>query len=74
MFFLQMFVSTHYGGEDLVVKFGDGEEWKKVFGPVFIYLNSVSDYTNDNTTAFLWSDAKEQVYCLLPFLIHLFIV
>ncbi|XP_042014710.1 probable rhamnogalacturonate lyase B isoform X1 [Salvia splendens] len=57
---LAMFVSTHYGGEDLVVKFGDGEEWKKVFGPVFIYLNSVSDYTNDSN-AFLWSDAKDQM-------------
>ncbi|KAG6400414.1 hypothetical protein SASPL_137245 [Salvia splendens] len=57
---LAMFVSTHYGGEDLVVKFGEGEEWKKVLGPVFIYLNSVPDYTNDSTS-FLWSDAKEQM-------------
>lgn len=55
-----MFVSTHYGGEDLVVKFGEGEKWKKVFGPVFIYLNSVSGH-NTNDTTFLWGDAKEQV-------------
>ncbi|KAL2529647.1 Rhamnogalacturonan endolyase [Forsythia ovata] len=38
----QMFVSTHYDGEDLVIKFGKGERWKKVFGPIFVYLNSVS--------------------------------
>lgn len=54
-----MFVSTHYGGEDLVVKFGEGEKWKKVFGPVFIYLNSVPKDKND--AASLWNDAKEQV-------------
>lgn len=54
-----MFVSTHYGGEDLVMKFGEGEKWKKVFGPVFIYLNSVPKDKND--AASLWNDAKEQV-------------
>lgn len=54
-----MFVSTHYGGEDLVIKFGKGEAWKKVFGPVFIYLNSTSDGTN--AASLLWGDAKTQV-------------
>lgn len=54
-----MFVSTHYGGEDLVIKFASGEPWKKVFGPVFIYLNSVVD--RDYAYS-LWDDAKEQVY------------
>ncbi|XP_057794194.1 uncharacterized protein LOC131010607 isoform X2 [Salvia miltiorrhiza] len=60
---LAMFVSTHYGGEDMVVKFGEGEKWKKVFGPVFIYLNSLSHHhnTNDSDTAFLWADAKDQM-------------
>lgn len=53
-----MFVSTHYGGTDLVVKFGDGEPWKKVFGPVFIYLNSASD---ENEAFKLWDDAKRQM-------------
>lgn len=56
-----MFVSTHYGGEDLVVKFGEGEKWKKVFGPVFIYLNSVS-HDHKNKTAKLWDDAKKKVW------------
>ncbi|XP_059631233.1 probable rhamnogalacturonate lyase B isoform X2 [Cornus florida] len=55
---LAMFVSAHYGGEDHVLKFKSGEPWKKVFGPVFIYLNSVLD---DNDTFKLWNDAKEQM-------------
>ncbi|CAA3008583.1 probable rhamnogalacturonate lyase B isoform X1 [Olea europaea subsp. europaea] len=55
---LAMFVSAHYGGEDLVIKFGKGEPWKKVFGPVFIYLNSVSD---EKDSILLWGDAKEQM-------------
>ncbi|KAH6764969.1 Rhamnogalacturonate lyase family protein [Perilla frutescens var. frutescens] len=55
---LAMFVSTHYGGEDLVIKFGEGEKWKKVFRPVFIYLNSVVD---KNDTVSLWDDAKLQM-------------
>lgn len=54
-----MFLSAHYAGEDLVVKFRDGEPWKKVFGPVFIYLNSAME--GDDPLA-LWEDAKEQVF------------
>lgn len=58
-----MFVSTHYGGEDLIIKFEKGERWKKVFGPVFIYLNSVPNHnmTHNNAASFLWDDAKKQV-------------
>ncbi|KAJ0966751.1 hypothetical protein J5N97_023668 [Dioscorea zingiberensis] len=55
---LAMFGSAHYSGEDLVPKFRDGEYWKKVFGPVFIYLNSSlspTDYT------LLWEDANVQM-------------
>ncbi|KAF8404746.1 hypothetical protein HHK36_009635 [Tetracentron sinense] len=55
---LSMFVSTHYAGEDLGMKFKNGEPWKKVFGPVFIYLNSVPDRKNLRG---LWDDAKEQM-------------
>ncbi|CAK9186567.1 unnamed protein product [Ilex paraguariensis] len=55
---LAMFVSAHYGGEDVVIKFGSGEPWKKVFGPVFIYLNSISD---QNDALSLWDNAKEQM-------------
>lgn len=62
-----MFFSTHYAGIDLGMKFREGEPWKKVFGPVFIYLNSVT--TEDNPLS-LWSDAKEEVRILLiPFMI-----
>ncbi|GAB4839482.1 hypothetical protein Ancab_029006 [Ancistrocladus abbreviatus] len=55
---LTVFVSAHYSGEDLVPKFGDGELWKKVFGPVFIYCNSVA---RDADWHALWDDAKQQM-------------
>ncbi|KAL6572548.1 hypothetical protein OROMI_013506 [Orobanche minor] len=54
---LSVFLSAHYAGDDLVPKFGAGEPWKKVFGPIFIYLNSVMDGENPLT---LWDDAKQQ--------------
>lgn len=54
----QMFLSAHYSGEDLVLKLKPDEPWKKVFGPVFIYLNSASDATDPSP---LWDDAKKQV-------------
>lgn len=52
-------MSAHYTGEDLVPKFSEGEAWKKVFGPVFVYLNSSTD--DDNDPLWLWQDAKSQV-------------
>ncbi|KAI7738655.1 hypothetical protein M8C21_021952, partial [Ambrosia artemisiifolia] len=52
---LAVFVGAHYAGDDLVPKFGQGEPWKKVFGPVFIYLNSVFDGQDPLS---LWDDAK----------------
>ncbi|KAK9053714.1 hypothetical protein SSX86_024788 [Deinandra increscens subsp. villosa] len=55
---LAMFVSAHYGGSDLVMKFEDGEKWKKVFGPVFMYLSSTSTEEEPLT---LWKDAKTQM-------------
>ncbi|KAI3784339.1 hypothetical protein L1987_43437 [Smallanthus sonchifolius] len=55
---LSMFFSTHYAGIDLGIKFRDGEPWKKVFGPVFIYLNSV---TTEDDPLSLWVDAKEEM-------------
>ncbi|XP_051126644.1 probable rhamnogalacturonate lyase B [Andrographis paniculata] len=54
---LAMFVSAHYGGEDVVIKFEEGEAWKKVFGPIFMYLNSTADGADPLT---LWEDAKSQ--------------
>ncbi|KAL8141243.1 hypothetical protein V2J09_007264 [Rumex salicifolius] len=54
---LTVFQSAHYAGQDLVPNFVDGEPWKKVFGPVFIYCNSMlpgEDYH------MLWQDAKLQ--------------
>lgn len=55
-----MFLSSHYAGEDLVPKFEAGEEWKKVFGPVFVYVNSVFEGSTD-PIPLLWEDAKLQV-------------
>lgn len=52
-----MFVSTHYAGENMGMKFRNGEQWKKVYGPVFVYLNSASN----NQKSSLWHDAKSQV-------------
>lgn len=54
-----MFFSTHYAGEVLGLKFTTGEPWKKVFGPVFVYMNSLSPDEPDPLT--LWTDAKEQM-------------
>lgn len=43
-------------------KFRNGEHWKKVFGPVFMYLNS-SLYPGDYKL--LWDDANVQVIIIL---------
>ncbi|XVF15323.1 hypothetical protein REPUB_Repub09cG0141700 [Reevesia pubescens] len=56
---LSMFVSTHYTGTEIDVFYKQGEAWKKVFGPVFIYLNSAS--SNEDHRKTLWNDAKRQL-------------
>ncbi|KAI3855351.1 hypothetical protein MKW92_001815 [Papaver armeniacum] len=56
---LAMFVSRHYAGEEVDLKFRNGEGWKKVFGPVLIYLNSISDA--EELYAAHWEDAKQQM-------------
>ncbi|KAJ1382160.1 Rhamnogalacturonate lyase [Sesbania bispinosa] len=55
---LSMFASTHYAGKELSITFEEGEAYKKVFGPVFIYLNSASYKVNFRS---LWSDAVQQL-------------
>nr|GMD58305.1 probable rhamnogalacturonate lyase B [Ipomoea batatas] len=52
---LMVFLSDHYAGSGFSVRIRNGERWKKVFGPVFIYLNSDSG-NNPHT---LWENAKE---------------
>ncbi|KAJ4721053.1 Rhamnogalacturonate lyase family protein [Melia azedarach] len=54
---LAMFLSAHYAGEDLVLKLKQDEPWKKVFGPVFFYINTLLDNTD---SLWLWEDAKQQ--------------
>ncbi|XP_059634547.1 probable rhamnogalacturonate lyase B isoform X2 [Cornus florida] len=56
---LAMFLSGHYAGDDLVPKVRQGEPWKKVFGPVFIYLNSAMD--GEDPQLALWEDARRQM-------------
>ncbi|CAI0474265.1 unnamed protein product [Linum tenue] len=53
---LAMFTSMHYAGLDMVTEYRNGEPWKKVFGPVMVYLNSMS-----SDHAALWKDAKTQM-------------
>ncbi|XP_068657027.1 uncharacterized protein [Aristolochia californica] len=55
---LSVFHSAHYAGMDLVPYFENGEPWKKVYGPVFFYLNSVH---TGNGYPTLWDDAKRQM-------------
>ena len=55
--YLQMFHSAHYAGQPLCAKFRNGEPWKKIFGPVLVYLNSAAIATTET----LWKDAKDQV-------------
>ncbi|KAI3970339.1 hypothetical protein MKX01_023986 [Papaver californicum] len=55
---LTVFLSSHYMGQNLVPMFRDGEPWKKVYGPVFIYLNTAPPSTNESA---LWDDANEQL-------------
>ncbi|CAH8388217.1 unnamed protein product, partial [Eruca vesicaria subsp. sativa] len=55
---LSMFMSTHYAGKEMRMGYRNGEPWKKVFGPVLAYLNSVS---HNASTLHLWRDAKRQM-------------
>ncbi|KAG2616984.1 hypothetical protein PVAP13_3NG177753 [Panicum virgatum] len=52
---LAVFLGPHYVGRDMVIQFEEGESWKKVLGPVFIYLNS-GDHPSCKRD--LWEDAK----------------
>ncbi|KAL6144278.1 hypothetical protein ACLB2K_054973 [Fragaria x ananassa] len=56
---LSVFVSSHYAG-NVSMNFQQGEAWKKVFGPVFIYLNSAHQGSK-NSISSLWSNAKQQM-------------
>ncbi|CDP08054.1 unnamed protein product [Coffea canephora] len=49
------FHTIHYAGEDMRQQVRDGEPWKKVYGPVFVCLNSVPESGDPNS---LCADAK----------------
>ncbi|WOL18429.1 hypothetical protein Cni_G27224 [Canna indica] len=55
---LAIFFSSHYAGSDLMPQFRNGEYWKKVFGPMFIYLNSPANGTDPKP---FWEDAERQL-------------
>ncbi|VVB09835.1 unnamed protein product [Arabis nemorensis] len=55
---LTTFISGHYVGTDMETHYRTGEAWKKVLGPIFIYLNS--DSTGNYPSDLLWEDAKQQ--------------
>ncbi|XP_028754581.1 probable rhamnogalacturonate lyase B [Neltuma alba] len=57
-FTLSMFMSMHLAGKEAAMEFQEGETYKKVFGPVFVYLNSISSNANAQT---LWRDAVQQM-------------
>ncbi|CAA7028674.1 unnamed protein product [Microthlaspi erraticum] len=54
---LAVFHSTHYAGADLIMRFNEWEAWKKLFGPVFVYLNS---FPKGIDPLLLWNQAKNQ--------------
>ncbi|KAL4375876.1 hypothetical protein GQ457_02G008810 [Hibiscus cannabinus] len=58
---LSMFASIHYAGEDMDSFYQKGKPWKKVLGPVFIYLNSASPDPGHGYRNTLWNDAKRQL-------------
>ncbi|XP_066362260.1 uncharacterized protein [Miscanthus floridulus] len=63
---LSVFLGSHYAGKDMIINFDEGEYWKKVLGPVFVYLNSghhplhAAGSNDDDVNNHLWEDAKAQ--------------
>ncbi|KAL8094219.1 hypothetical protein AgCh_035922 [Apium graveolens] len=57
---LAVFFSNHYSGKKLDLHFGDGEAWKKVYGPVFVYMNSAPNKNVNDLHSTLWTDVKRQ--------------
>lgn len=53
-----MLHGSHYIGNDMVAHFEQGEVWRKVLGPFFVYLNTTADVSQAYN---LWTDAKKQV-------------
>ncbi|RZB99130.1 Rhamnogalacturonate lyase [Glycine soja] len=55
---LNILHTTHYSGKEVTMALKEGEPFKKVYGPVFAYLNSVS---SGHDSQALWSDAVQQL-------------
>lgn len=54
---LATFITAHYAGKHTPPTFQTEEYWKKVFGPVFVYINSGNSNSHPQL---LWSDANRQ--------------
>ncbi|KAL5844534.1 hypothetical protein ACOSQ3_010588 [Xanthoceras sorbifolium] len=52
------FHSSHYVGRHFGMKIEKNEAWKKVYGPFFVYVNSVPSPGDKGK---LWEDAKKQL-------------
>ncbi|PNT64234.1 hypothetical protein BRADI_4g26420v3 [Brachypodium distachyon] len=55
---LTMFMGTHYVGDAIVANIGDGENWTKVLGPVFVYLNSVPEKKQKQQKKSFWGGGR----------------
>ncbi|KAK7361048.1 hypothetical protein VNO77_03075 [Canavalia gladiata] len=55
---LNILHTTHYAGKEVTMAFQEGEPFRKVYGPVFAYLNSVS---SGHDSQALWTDAVRQL-------------
>ncbi len=50
---------THRGGYNIEFPPGDTTSWEKIYGPVFVYLNSGKDYDA------MWNDAKARLETIM---------
>ncbi|KAL6221240.1 hypothetical protein ACLB2K_008992 [Fragaria x ananassa] len=59
---MTVFSCSHYVGKEVGLNFQEGEAWKKVFGPVFVYLNSAAPSSHSSSMiSTLWNNAKDQM-------------
>ncbi|XP_004287322.1 PREDICTED: probable rhamnogalacturonate lyase B [Fragaria vesca subsp. vesca] len=59
---MTVFSCSHYVGRDVGLTFREGEAWKKLFGPVYVYLNSAPPSSDSRSLIrTLWNNAKDQM-------------
>ncbi|XP_057418464.1 uncharacterized protein LOC130712662 [Lotus japonicus] len=55
---LNILLTHHYAGKEVAMAFQEGEPFNKVYGPFFVYLNSVP---NGHDSQALWTNAAQQL-------------